>query len=591
MDTPFLARGREHAVRWRDWGDEAFAEAKRAGKPLFVLSGASWCTASALLDAEAFSDPGIAKRLNEGFIPVRVDREARPDIDDRLQALTQAATNQAGWPLAAFLTPDGGLFHAGTRFSRNTVGGRPPLAEILDRTSAAFSDNPSRAAAFAGRIMEEVRTAAEAPRGTTKERSGRKTARVDLAPFLAAHDARHGGFAGAPKFPLPLAFEALAACGTTDKAVRQAVHAGITSLARSPLHDHVGGGFYRLSRNEDWEEPVCEKRLGDNADLLSLFTIAFREQREPAFRSAALGILRWGEETHGTSQPAGEAGRPWTGAELNRVLSRDERVLLCETVGARRNADDRITARDITMAIRTDPAIISKRLRKPPAQIESDLARVFAKLADVRKKSRPAPSPDATPLTSPLARMGRALITSGGLLGQPEVLAAGVSVIDRLTRETITADGTVLHAAGDLMPVATPIFAADHAQLGLALLAAHAASHEARHLATACRIAERMVRTFRNGERGGFHDIDPASADSFCRRFPLHPVVDLPDPSANGIAALFLARLGKASGAAGDPFLERARETVAAFPKAVELYGPFAGSLALAALETAHPGR
>lgn len=570
METPYLLREKDRPVRWRAWGEEAFAEAKRSGRPLFILSGAFWCEASDRFDADALSDPGIARRLNDDYLPVRIDRDLRPDVDDRLQALVQAATSQAGWPLGAFLTPDGRFFHGGTRFARETVGGRPPFAEVLDRTLAAFRSGPEKAEAFARRIEEGIPVTDGAPRGSPKDRAHPGAARADLGPVLAAHDAKNGGFNGEPKFPLPLAIEALLSSG--EKEARRTAERTLDALARGALHDQVGGGFFRGSRAEDWEDPFTGKRVADNAELLRVFARA-----GPSWKGAAAGIRRWLDGCPGHAQAADARFYAWTGPELNRLLSRDERTLLAEACALRRAADDRLAARPVTIALRTDTGLVAKRLRLPPSRVQSGLDAVLFKLRAAREERSPPPV-DPTRYVAPEAQRARALLETGA--------PAAADLVSELVA-AVSPDGAVPHV---LEGPPAPSFAADHAQLGLACLAAHAATREARFLDAARRLAERLDARFR-GAQGGFLDVDPATTDPFCRRFPLHPAVDLPSPSANGAAALFLVRLARAAGPAGVPFLARAREALADFPKGSSLYGPFAGGLLLAAMETGVPPR
>lgn len=555
------------------WGEEAFAEAKRSGRPLFILSGAFWCEASDRFDVDALSDPGIARRLNDDYLPVRIDRDLRPDVDDRLQALVQAATSQAGWPLGAFLTPDGRFFHGGTRFAREAVGGRSPFAEVLDRTIAAFRSGPEKAGMFAERIEEEFRAGEGAPRGSPKDRTHPGAGRPDLAPLLAALDAKNGGFNGEPKFPLPLAIEALLSSG--EKEARRTAERTLGALARGALHDQIGGGFFRGAKGENWEEPFTGKRVADNAELLRILA---RTGPSWNWKGAVAGVRRWLDGCPGHAQAADGRFYAWTGTELNRLLSRDERALLAEACALRRSGDDRLSSRPVTIALRADHGLVAKRLRLSPSRVQADIDAVLFKLRAAREE-RPAPPADPARYAAAEAQRARALIETGA--------PAAADLVAELVAATAP-DGSVPHVLGG---PAAPSFAADHAQVGLACLAAHAATREARFLDAARRLAERLDDRFRDRAQDGFLDVDPATTDSFCRRFPLRPVTDLPSPSANGAAALFFVRLARASGPAGAPFLARARETLAAFPKAGALYGPFAGGLVLAALEGAAPPR
>ncbi len=593
MNTPFLVRGKTQPVRWRSWGEEAFAEARHTIRPVFLLVGASWCRTSALLDRDLV-DPEIARRLNDLFIPIRVDRDARPDIDARYQALGHAATKQSGWPLAAFLDGQGRLFHSGTRFSKTPSGGRTALGAVLDQTAAYFQERRDKTEAYAQKLLDGC-FPKNTPADGDPETRRRPARGADIAPLASAFDARHGGFGGAPKFPLPLAIEALLvrARNAQDRAAEEMARKTLTRLAASPLHDPVGGGFHRMSQDEAWREPAYEKLLADNAELLRLFCLGYAILKDPLLLTPARGIVRFLEETlhlEGTpcfaaSVAAGDALEEgdfyrWPAAQLNRLLTAPERQVLAETAGWKR-AGDRILTRLATVEIKNPAGDVARALRLSPLEIARHWEKGLEKLAEGRKERAPLPH-DATLYSAANAEVARAFLAAAPALARPDLREAALAILDRILAEAAT-DGLVGHALGE---APLPFFAADQAHVGLACLEAFQDAGASRYIEAARRLADGLTRRFRVPGRG-FHDVLLDDADLITQAMPLFDVIDLPGPSANGLAALFMARLGKTLGNEGAPYRRNAQEALESLSGASTLYGPYAAGICLAEWEAA----
>src|SRR5215470_15713187 len=205
--SAYLRSAMHQPIRWHEWGEEAFASAQRENKPMLLDIGAVWCHWCLVMDRESYDDPEIAAIVNEHFIAMKVDRDERPDIDSRYQAAVQAVSGQGGWPLTAFLTPDGRPFYGGTYFPPNDGYGRPSFRRVLLSIASAYKEKH-------GEVTEQAKMveSAIAQSESFSGRSGRVSSSVIDAIQTSAQrmfDPRHGGFGQAPKFPHPSLLEVL----------------------------------------------------------------------------------------------------------------------------------------------------------------------------------------------------------------------------------------------------------------------------------------------------------------------------------------------------------------------------------------------
>ena len=247
--SAYLKSAAHQPVHWMPWSDAAFTRAREQHKPILLDIGAVWCHWCHVMDGESYEDPGIAEVLNRDFVCVKVDRDERPDVDSRYQRAVQALSGQGGWPLTAFLTPDGEVFFGGTYFPPdNNSYGRPGFHRVLMEIARAFREEQERVTTNARAIREHVvQSLDEAKPGAVSadilSGAADKMARL--------FDVRYGGFGAAPKFPHPAALEFLLARWHDGKGglawQREIVEKTLTGMARGGIRDHVGGGFHRYS--------------------------------------------------------------------------------------------------------------------------------------------------------------------------------------------------------------------------------------------------------------------------------------------------------------------------------------------------------
>ncbi|MBO0983433.1 thioredoxin domain-containing protein [Rathayibacter sp. SD072] len=262
--SPYLRSHADNPVDWFPWGEEAFAEAERRDVPVLVSIGYATCHWCHVMARESFSDPVLAERLNGGFVAVKVDREEHPDVDTAYLTAASAFTRNLGWPLTVFTTPAGEPFYAGTYFPPRAVGGVPAFSDVLDAVGEAWRLRRDEVHATAGSLANALREATAAlPTASALPDDGALDAAV--ARLAAEEDREHGGFGGAPKFPVApvLGFLASRASGA------ELAERTLLALAASPLRDR-DGGFFRYATRPDWSEPHYERMLYDNAQLLDV---------------------------------------------------------------------------------------------------------------------------------------------------------------------------------------------------------------------------------------------------------------------------------------------------------------------------------
>src|SRR5512143_3687287 len=237
--SAYLRSAMHQPIRWNEWGDEAFETAKRENKPILLDIGAVWCHWCHVMDRESYDDPMVAHIINERYVAIKVDRDERPDIDSRYQAAVQAISGQGGWPLTAFLTPDGRPFYGGTYFPADDQWGRPGFKRVLQAIADAFQQKSAEVNEQAGMVMNAISQAE-----TFAGRSGRVSPRIPesiVASALHMFDATNGGFGTAPKFPHPAALDlctdSFARSG--DSKVGQLVEVTLARMAQGGVYDQL----------------------------------------------------------------------------------------------------------------------------------------------------------------------------------------------------------------------------------------------------------------------------------------------------------------------------------------------------------------
>lgn len=266
--SPYLRAHADNPVDWYPWGPEAFAEAQRRDVPLLISIGYSTCHWCHVMARESFADAETAAAVNAGFVAVKVDREEHPDVDGAYMAAASAFTQNLGWPLTVFATPRGRTFYAGTYWPPTARPPLPSFREVLTAVGEAWTDRRAQAEESADAVTEALARAGESASSDLPTPTALAAAAETIA---QREDTQHGGFGGAPKFPVATTLRFLQSPLVRREAPAAAGAAGraLAAMAASPLRD-VDGGFFRYATQRDWSVPHYERMLTDNAQLLAV---------------------------------------------------------------------------------------------------------------------------------------------------------------------------------------------------------------------------------------------------------------------------------------------------------------------------------
>ena len=271
--SPYLRSHADNPVDWWPWGAEAFAEAVRRDVPVLVSIGYATCHWCHVMARETFADEAVGQWLAARVVAIKVDREEHPEVDAAYMAAAGAFTEQLGWPLTVFVTPDGRAFFAATYLPPRAQGGIPSFRDVVDAVVTAWNEQRDEVLQSASGLQDALRAAGERPSSSVPQAVPEITAALAQATAeLAGHeDAEHGGFGGAPKFPVAPVLLMLHGRGLEGDTAAGALAArSLARLAASDLRDPVEGGFFRYATRRDWSEPHYERMLDDNALLLEL---------------------------------------------------------------------------------------------------------------------------------------------------------------------------------------------------------------------------------------------------------------------------------------------------------------------------------
>src|SRR5712675_48304 len=294
--SAYLRSAMHQPIRWHEWGPEAFATAQRENKPMLLDIGAVWCHWCHVMDRESYDDPEVAAIVNEHFIAVKVDRDERPDIDSRYQAAVSAISGQGGWPLRAFLTPEGKPFYAGTYFPPQDYQGLPSFSRVLLTLAQAYREKHSDVLESAESVMSAISQA----EGFAGKSGSLKPELIDsmVESAVKLFDPEHGGFGSSPKFPHPSGMDLLMqrAAETGSAELLNVITTSLEKMAQGGVYDQLAGGFHRYSVDEHWIVPHFEKMAYDNSELLKNYVHGYQLTGNKFFAWVAQDIIRWMDE-------------------------------------------------------------------------------------------------------------------------------------------------------------------------------------------------------------------------------------------------------------------------------------------------------
>src|SRR5215216_725622 len=542
--SPYLLQHADNPVDWYPWGEDALSRARAESKPILVSIGYAACHWCHVMERESFEDPQVAALMNERFVCIKVDREERPDVDAIYMDAVQAMTGRGGWPLNAFLTPEGVPFYAGTYFPPEPRHGMPAWSQIVVGVAQAWVEQRAEIEETGRRILPRLAGAAALPPAEGElDPAGLDAA---VATLRRGYDSEHGGFSpSAPKFPAASVIEFLLRRGEREMALHT-----LRAMAGGGMYDQIGGGFARYSVDARWVIPHFEKMLYDNALLARAYLHGFQVSGEPFFARVCTETLDWalrdlrqdegGFASALDADSEGEEGRfyVWTPDEVRAALGDDRNV----AEGASRLAGET----EIALEHFGMTGAPNFEGRWAPVRATSDPER----LGEIKERLRAArerrvwPALDDKRLCAWNALMISALADAGAALRRPDYTAAAVACAEFVWNEMRDADGRLLRSF-NRGRARLGAYLEDHAFLLEALLTLYETTFDPRWFAAARELAETILARFPDTEHGGFFATADDHEPLIARRKELE---DTPIPSGAAAAAFGLLRLGALTG-------------------------------------------
>ena len=571
VTSPYLLQHADNPVDWWPWTPDAFEEARRRDVPVLLSVGYAACHWCHVMAHESFEDAELAAYLNGHFLPVKVDREERPDVDAVYMEAVQAATGQGGWPMTVFLTPGGEPFYFGTYFPPQPRHGMPSFRQVLEGVAAAWRERRDEVTEVSARIVADL-----AGRGDLYGAAGqRPPTRAELQEAAAAlgreYDGKRGGFGGAPKFPPSMALEFLlrhhAATGSAE-ALRM-VEGSCAAMARGGIYDQLGGGFARYAVDAEWVVPHFEKMLYDNALLLRVYLHLWRATGSELARRVALETadfllaeLRTPEGGFASALDADSAGPDghnhegafyaWTPAQLTEALGPED--------AARAAALFTVTA-----AGTFEGGASVLQLPEDPDDAEW-FASVRARLLAARAR-RPRPARDDKVVAAWNGLAIAALAETGALLERPEYLEAALAAADLLVAVHLTPEpeARLLRTSRDGRPGANAGVLEDYADTAEGFLALYSVTGDDSWLTLSGVLLEPVLTRFVDEESGALYDT-ASDAEQLIRRPQ--------DPTDNAVPSGWTAAAGALLGYAALTGSERHRTAAEQALGVVTALGP-----------------
>jgi uncharacterized protein len=568
--SPYLLQHQHNPVNWFGWGDEAFAQAQREHKPVFLSIGYSTCHWCHVMERESFENERIAAFLNEHFVSIKVDREERPDVDKIYMTFVQATSGHGGWPLNVFLTPDRKPFFGGTYFPPDTRQGRTGLLQVLQQVRQLWEKRPADVANSAAEIHARLQQFGVAHEPSSGELLTVAVLQKAARQMKETYDPRNGGFGDAPKFPQPSQPQFLlryARRFTDPEAERMVLHT-CDRMAAGGIHDQLGGGFARYAVDAEWLVPHFEKMLYDNAQLVQLYLDAYLVSGDARYADTARDILAYTlrDMTHPeggfySAEDADSEGHEgkfycWTRRELADLLTPDEFKTAARYFGITEEGNFIDHSHPQPLKGQNVLSIVDPMLSEREQAL---LASAKAKMLNARSR-RVRPHLDDKTLASWNGLMLGAMARAYAVLGDTTYLDAAERNLAFLQAKLWDAKAHILyHRWRDGERDEVQLLDA-YAFLLSGVVELYEATLQPKHLAFAITLAESMLARFYDADNGGFWQSPPGAKDLILR---VKEDYDGAEPSGNSVAALALLKLGKITDRKA--FTEAGEETLRLF--------------------------
>jgi hypothetical protein len=549
--SPYLLQHAHNPVDWYPWGPEALERARAEDRPILLSVGYSACHWCHVMERESFEDEATAALMNEHFVPVKVDREERPDVDSIYMTAVQQMTGHGGWPMTVFITPQGAPFYGGTYYPREPRYGMPSFRQVLLAVAEAWRERRDDVDRSAGELRELLRqNAAVLPAASALDPAVLGRAYAELA---RRFDPRWGGFGAAPKFPQPMVLELLLRHwkrAGADEALEMATLT-LRRMAEGGMYDHVGGGFARYSTDAQWLVPHFEKMLYDNALLARAYLHAWQATGDAEHRRVVEETLEWvtremtspegGFYSALDADSEGEEGKfyLWTVDEVDALLGAEDGRLFRRYYDVSEGGN--FEGKNILHTARPLETVAAAE-GVAPERLRAVVERGRRVLYEVRAK-RVWPGLDDKVLTSWNAMMLHVFAEAARVLERDDWREAAVRCADLLLG-ALRPDGRLMRTYKEGR-AKIPAFLEDYALLADALVALYEADWDVRWVREARSLADEMLERFWDDDAGVFYDTANDAEELVVRP---RDVFDNATPSGSSAAVMALLRLGELTG-------------------------------------------
>jgi len=552
--SPYLLQHANNPVDWYPWGKEAFSLARKENKPIFLSIGYSTCHWCHVMAHESFEDTDVAELINKVFIPIKVDREERPDIDKIYMTVCQMMTGSGGWPLTIIMTHEKKPFFAGTYFPKQTRFGRMGLVDLIKRIEELWNNQRNEILSSANQITFNLQNIDQELPGEKFNEDVLKNAFQQLTNQF---DAKYGGFGIKPKFPTPhnLIFLLRFWNRTGDKKALEMVEKTLLSMRKGGIYDHIGFGFHRYSTDSTWLIPHFEKMLYDQALLAMAYIEAYQVTKKLIYKETAQEIFSYvlrdmlspegGFFSAEDADSEGEEGKfyIWSTKELEKILDKKELDLIISHFRIEG------TGNYLEEATRKKTGYNILHLEKFPKEVlREKIERIRTKLFQHRK-SRISPHKDVKILTDWNGLMIAALARGATVFKEEKYLHAAKEAMHFILSNLRESENRLLHRYKDNFSEIKG-FLTDYTFLIWGLIELYEATFDLYYLKTAFALNEAQIEHFWDNKIGGFYFNADDSEELLTRPKDIY---DGAIPSGNSIAMLNMLRLSYFT---GNPELE-----------------------------------
>lgn len=595
--SPYLLQHAHNPVNWLPWGDAAFAKAKAEDKPIFLSSGYSTCHWCHVMERESFENEEVAKLINDNFIPIKVDREERPDVDLTYMTYVQAASGHGGWPMSVFLTPELKPFYGGTYYPPENTPGRIGFKNLLNELHKVWTEDRKGIDERAARSVEKLQEHLDNENTAIADINHDTLVQKAYDDLSGSFDYHEGGFGGAPKFPRPTTLNLLMRIhrilaerkgedrvSESQWAMEMTVKT-LRGMANGGMRDHVGGGFHRYSVDAYWHIPHYEKMLYDQAQLLTAYVEGWQITQTAFFETIARNTVTYLKRDlrhkdggffsaeDADSLAAEDAAHKtegafyvWKAAEIDEILGKENGSIFRYAYGARRdgNARPESDPQGELKGLNTLYRAVSFKktgefFKKSPEEIKTIIDEGMVKLFEARNQ-RPRPHLDDKIIAAWNGLMIAGLARAGAAFGDAETITLAAQAAQFIHDQLCNTPGKGLHRSwreGERGPKA---FAIDYACLIHGLLDLYQASFDVKWLQWAVELQSEMDALFLDTKNGGYYSVHTDMPNSVLR---IKEDYDGAEPSPNSLAALNLVRLSALL--AKDTWKQQAEKTFALF--------------------------